>query len=399
MKFSSIEEAVADLAIGKMIIVVDDENRENEGDIVVAAQSVTPEIINIMVKISSGLICVPISEDIAKKIGVELMVEHNTAHHGVNFTVSIDAAQGISTGASAADKAITIQRMVDPKVTAQDFVRPGHIFPLIAKKGGVLVRAGHTEAAVDLVRLAGFESAAVISEITQEDGSMARLPQLFSIAQKMNLKIITIEDLIEYRNKNEQIITELERVALPTAQGVFSLHVFKNEIDDQICFALSKGLPSKDSVLTRIHSECFTGDVLGSLRCDCGKQLEMAMDLLKKEDAGLLIYLKQEGRGIGLLNKIKAYQIQDKGYDTVEANHQLGFPDDLRNYVMASHVLRYLQVDSIRLLTNNPHKISNLQNYDVKVVERIPLEAPVQNENEKYLSVKKHKMGHLLSQI
>lgn len=397
MKLSSIEEAILDLSTGKMIIVVDDENRENEGDIVIAAESVTPEIINTMIKMSSGLICVPIDEEIAGKLGLETMVKTNTAHYGVNFTVSIDAAKGISTGASAADKAVTIQKMVTPEANQTDFVSPGHIFPLVAKKGGVLVRNGHTEAAVDLVKYAGFQGVAVITEITNQDGSMARLPQLFEMARKLNLKIISIKDLVQHRLAKEILVTELEKVALPTAHGTFSLHIFKNGIDDQICFALSKGLPTDQPVLTRIHSECFTGDVFGSYRCDCGDQLEMAMKQLEAEQSGLLIYLKQEGRGIGLLNKMKAYKIQENGFDTVQANHQLGFPDDLRDYIMASQVLRYLNIESIRLLTNNPHKINNLKNYGVNIHERVSIEAPIHQTNQKYLLTKKQKMGHFIS--
>lgn len=399
MKLHTIEEALIDLAAGKMIIVVDDENRENEGDIVIGAQSVTPEIINIMVKMSSGLICVPIAQDIADKIGLEPMVQSNTAHFGVNFSVSVDASQGITTGASAADKAITIKAMANAHVAGTDFVSPGHIFPLIAKKGGVLKRAGHTEAAVDLARLAGLPPVAVISEITNEDGSMARLPELFTIAQKMNLKIVSIEDLITYRHRKEQIVFETTRVSLPTCHGNFTLHVFENTIDEPVCFALSKGASSDKPMLARVHSECFTGDVLGSLRCDCGDQLDTALKLLQQEQAGILIYLKQEGRGIGLINKIKAYKIQEQGFDTVEANHQLGFADDLRNYALASHVLRYLHINKVNLLTNNPHKVSDLELYGIKVIERIPLEVEVQKNNQNYLSAKKHKMGHLLSNI
>ncbi len=399
MKLNTIEEALADLARGKMVIVVDDEKRENEGDIVIGAQSVTPEIINTMIKMSSGLICVPLAQEIAQKIGLELMVHHNTAHFGVNFSISIDAAQGITTGASAADKVVTIKAMTHPDVSAKDFVRPGHIFPLIAKKGGVLKRAGHTEAAVDLARLAGLMPIAVISEITNEDGSMARLPQLFQIAQKMDLKVVSIEDLINYRHRKEQIIYETTQVSLPTNQGNFTLHMFENTIDEPVCFALTKGTLTTGPVLTRIHSECFTGDVFGSLRCDCGNQLEMAMGLLEQEKSGVLIYLKQEGRGIGLLNKIKAYKIQEQGFDTVEANHQLGFTNDLRNYAMASHVLRYLQIKSVKLLTNNPHKMSNLESYGIHVTDRVPLEGAVQKNNYDYLKAKKQKMGHILTNV
>lgn len=399
MKFNTIAEALSDLASGKMVIVVDDEKRENEGDIIIGAESVTPEIINTMVKMSSGLICVPISQEIADAIDLSPMVHHNSAHFGVNFTVAIDAAQGISTGASAADKVVTIKKMLDPNVSPHDFVRPGHIFPLVAKKGGVLQRAGHTEAAVDLARLAGLKPAAVISEITNEDGSMARLPQLFEIAKKMQLKIISIEDLINYRHRTQQILHQTSSVTLPTQYGTFTLHVFENDIDQPMSFALSKGLPSDEPVLTRIHSECFTGDVFGSFRCDCGNQLDMALQMLGSQKSGLLIYLKQEGRGIGLINKIKAYKIQEQGFDTVQANHQLGFADDLRNYAMASHILRYLQVDSIQLLTNNPHKITNLESYGIKITKRIPLEVSANESNQQYLLAKKTKMGHLLSKI
>lgn len=398
MKIHTIEEALLDIANGKMVIVVDDEQRENEGDIVLAAEFVTPELINKMIKMSSGLICVPVSPALSEKLELAPMIRENTAKFGVNFSFSIDAAHGITTGASVYDKAVTIKTMTLPDANAKMFVRPGHIFPLIAKKGGVLERPGHTEAAVDLVRLAGLSSLAIISEITNEDGSMARLAQLFNIAQKLDLKIVSIEDLIKYRYMHEKIVREIESVHLPTDYGNFRLHVFENELDHSISFAQVKGNYKNSIVPVRIHSECFTGDVLGSIRCDCGKQLDMAMSYLQKKECGILIYLKQEGRGIGLKNKIKAYKLQDdEGCDTIQANHKLGFADDLRHYAIASQILKHYGITDIELLTNNPNKIADLLFYGINITKRIPLEIPWQESNEKYLLTKKQKMNHLFS--
>ncbi len=401
MKFDSIESALTDIQQGKMVIVVDDENRENEGDLILSAHYATPEIINTMIRLSSGLLCVPMSENVAKKLNLAPMVQTNTAHFNVNFTVSIDASQGISTGASVADKAHTIQLLIQEHVQANDFVSPGHIFPLVAKSGGVLRRPGHTEAAVDLMYLSGLSPVALITEVVNSDGSMARLPALYQLSQKMKIKLISIKDLIAYRYSREQIIQHASAIKLPTHYGDFQLHLFENTIDEPSCFALTKGnlSSSKNPALVRIHSECFTGDVFSSKRCDCGEQLDMALTLLQKEELGILIYLKQEGRGIGLSNKIKAYEIQERGFDTVEANHQLGFSSDLRTYGLAAQILKYFNQTNIRLLTNNIAKINDLSNYGVSVKERLPLEAPVNESNRTYLNTKKNKMGHLFSQL
>lgn len=400
MKFDSIESALIDIKNGKMVIVVDDENRENEGDLILSAHYATPEIINTMIRLSSGLVCVPMSESLAKKLNLSPMVQTNTAHFNVNFTISIDAAHGISTGASVADKAHTIKLLIQENVQAHDFVSPGHIFPLVAQSGGVLQRAGHTEAAVDLMQLAGLSPVALITEVVNSDGSMARLPELYQLSQKMNIKIISIKDLITYRYSQEQIIQHASAIKLPTHYGDFQLHLFENAVGQPSCFALTKGdLESKNPALVRIHSECFTGDVFSSKRCDCGEQLDMALTLLQKEELGILIYLKQEGRGIGLSNKIKAYEIQERGFDTVEANHQLGFSSDLRTYGLAAQILKYFNQTNIRLLTNNIAKINDLSNYGVLVKERLSLEAPVNENNRTYLSTKKNKMGHLFSQL
>lgn len=400
MKFSSIEEAVADLATGKMIIVVDDEDRENEGDIIVGAAQVTPEIINFMVKVSSGLICVPMPMQMATKLGLPPMVPNNSAHFGVNFTVSIDAARGITTGASAVDKVKTIQKLVNAQVQPNDFVSPGHIFPLVAQVGGVLVRNGHTEAAVDLVSLAGLPPIGVISEITNEDGSMARGEQLFNFARKHQLKIITIKDLIVYRMQHEKILEQAACSKLPTKYGLFDIRIFKNKYTDQECVVLTKGdIVQQEGVITRIHSECFTGDTLGSLRCDCGEQLDRSLRLVSQSESGLIIYLKQEGRGIGLLNKIKAYGLQEDGCDTIDANTILGFAADLRDYGMAYQVLRFFDIDCIKLITNNPDKIKQLNSYGIKVLERISLEISAQETNKQYLLTKKNKLGHIFSHI
>ena len=400
MKFDSIESALVDIQQGKMVIVVDDENRENEGDLILSAQHASPEIINTMIKLSSGLLCVPMAQSVAEKLNLKPMVQTNTAHFKVNFTVSIDAAQGISTGASVVDKAHTIKLLVQEDAHADHFVSPGHIFPLVAKPGGVLQRPGHTEAAVDLMRLSGLSPIALITEVVNPDGSMARLPALYELSKKMEIKLISIQDLITYRYNHEQTIRLTSTIKLPTHYGDFLFHMFENDIDQPPCFALTKeNFLSKTPALVRIHSECFTGDIFCSKRCDCGEQLDMALELLQKQESGILIYLRQEGRGIGLRNKIKAYEIQERGFDTVEANHQLGFSSDLRNYSLAAQVLKYFNQTNIRLLTNNVAKIIDLKHYGVTVQERVPLEAPLNESNRGYLNTKKTKMGHLFSHL
>jgi 3,4-dihydroxy 2-butanone 4-phosphate synthase/GTP cyclohydrolase II len=393
----TIESALADLRAGKMIIVVDDEDRENEGDFVMAADMVTPEAINFMATIGRGLICTPVSSAIAKKLDLPLQVQTNTASLGTAFTVTIDAREKISTGISSSDRSHSIKLMTDPATVASDFVRPGHIFPLIAKDGGVLERPGHTEASVDLSRLAGFPSVGVICEIMNPDGTMARLPELCEIAEKHELKIVSIADLIQYRRIHETLISHVEAVPLPTKFGEFQMYVFRSELLKQEHIAIVKG-ELKDSPLVRVHSECFTGDIFGSLRCDCGDQLDRSMKLIEEEGSGMVIYLRQEGRGIGLFNKVKAYQLQDQGMDTAEANLHLGFPVDSRDYTMAAQILKYFQVKSIRLMTNNPQKIEGLEKLNFKKIERYPLEMDAHHKNAQYLMTKKMKLGHLLTQ-
>ncbi len=393
----SIESALADLRAGKIIIVVDDEDRENEGDFVMAADMVTPEAINFMANIGRGLICTPVSTTVAKKLDLPLQVQTNTASLGTAFTVTIDARENISTGISAADRSHSIKLMTETATVAQDFVRPGHIFPLIAKDGGVLERPGHTEASVDLSRLSGFSPVGVICEIMNPDGTMARLPELCEIAETHQLKIVSIADLITYRRTHENLISHVESVPLPTKYGEFQMYVFRSEILKQEHIAIVKG-ELTDAPLIRVHSECFTGDIFGSFRCDCGDQLERSMKLIEEAGNGMVIYLRQEGRGIGLFNKVKAYQLQDKGMDTAEANLHLGFPVDLRDYTMASQILTYFHVKSLKLMTNNPQKIEGLQKLGVNQIERFPLEMDAHHQNAQYLFTKKVKLGHLLTQ-
>lgn len=393
----SIADALADLRAGKMIIVVDDEDRENEGDFVMAADMVTPEAINFMATVGRGLICTPVSTAIAKKLDLPLQVQTNTASLGTAFTVTIDAREKISTGISASDRSHSIKLMTEPATVAHDFVRPGHIFPLIAKDGGVLERPGHTEASVDLSRLSGFSPVGVICEIMNPDGTMARLPELCELAEKHQLKVVSIADLIEYRRTHENLISHVEAVPLPTKFGEFQMYVFRSDILKQEHIAIVKG-ELKDSPMVRVHSECFTGDIFGSFRCDCGDQLERSMKLIEEEGSGMVIYLRQEGRGIGLFNKVKAYQLQDKGMDTAEANLHLGFPVDLRDYTMAAQILAYFNVKSLRLMTNNPQKIEGLKKLGVNALERYPLEMDAHHQNAQYLFTKKVKLGHLLTQ-
>ena len=392
----SIESAIEDVRQGKLIIVVDDEDRENEGDFIGAANTVTPEIINFMSKFGRGLICAPLSEDRCDELELGLMVNNNTALHETAFTVSVDLlGHGCTSGISAHDRARTIQALVDPATKPEELGRPGHIFPLRAKKGGVLRRAGHTEAAIDISRLAGFDSAGVLVEIMNEDGSMARLPELIELARKLDMKIISIEDLIEYRLRRDSLIEEIVRVDMPTKYGHFKLVAFNEKNTNNEHLALIKGDWEKDEpVMVRVHSSCFTGDIMGSLRCDCGDQLHAAMGMVEKEGKGVILYMNQEGRGIGLVNKLKAYKLQEGGMDTVEANLHLGFPMDKRDYGVGAQILRHLGISKLRLMSNNPKKRAGLLGYGLEVTETIPIEAAANPYNEKYLQTKRDKMGH-----
>jgi 3,4-dihydroxy 2-butanone 4-phosphate synthase/GTP cyclohydrolase II len=392
----SIESAIEDIKNGKLVIVVDDEDRENEGDFLTAAQNVTPEIVNFMSKYGRGLICAPLEEDRCAELKLDLMVNNNTALHETAFTVSVDLlGHGCTSGISAHDRAKTIQALIDPTTKPEDLGRPGHIFPLRAKRGGVLRRAGHTEAGNDLARLAGFEPASVLVEIMNDDGSMARLPELEEIAKKFDLKLISIKDLIEYRLKTDSLIEEIVRVDMPTKWGSFKLIAFNEKGTPNEHLALIKGEWQKDEpVLVRVHSSCFTGDILGSMRCDCGEQLHAAMQHVEKEGKGVILYMNQEGRGIGLVNKLKAYKLQESGFDTVEANLHLGFPMDKRDYGIGAQILRYLGITKLRLLSNNPKKRAGLLGYGLEIVEAVPIEVEPNPHNEKYLTTKRDKLGH-----
>lgn len=397
-KLNRIEEAIADIQVGKVIIVVDDEDRENEGDFLTAARNATPEVVNFMATHGRGLICAPLTEKRCEELGLNLMVQQNSATYETPFTVSVDLiGHGCTTGISTSDRSKTILALIDPEINPNELGKPGHIFPLRAKDGGVLRRAGHTEAAVDLSRLAGFEPAGVIVEILNEDGTMARLPQLFEIAKKFDLKIVSIADLIEYRIKNESLIDRIVDVHMPTELGDFQLFAYKEKTSGQDNLALVKGNWTEDEpVLVRVHSSCLTGDIFGSCRCDCGPQLHKAMEIIEKEGKGVILYMNQEGRGIGLMNKLKAYKLQEEGLDTLEANIKLGFKGDQRDYGIGAQILRDLGVKKMRLLSNNPKKRSGLIGYGLEIVENVGLEIESNRHNESYLKTKRDKMGHSL---
>ena len=401
MKFNTIEEAITDIKEGKVVIVIDDENRENEGDFVAAAELTTPEMINFMATHGRGLICTPLLESRCDELGLDLMIGKNSAAFETPFTISIDlVGHGCTTGISAQDRAKTVQALVDPNIRPEELGKPGHIFPLKARKGGVLRRAGHTEAAVDLARLAGLQPAGVIVEILNEDGTMARTNDLFKIAEKFDLKFITIKDLIEYRIKNETLISEEADVVLPTEYGDFKMKAYKQTTNDQLHLAIYKGeWEANDEILVRVHSSCMTGDIFGSCRCDCGPQLEQALTQIEKEGKGVLVYMNQEGRGIGLLNKLKAYELQEKGRDTVEANTELGFNADDRDYGVGAQILRAMNVSKVKLLSNNPKKRVGLMGYGIEIVESVTIEIASNKHNKLYLKAKRDKMGHSLKNL
>jgi 3,4-dihydroxy 2-butanone 4-phosphate synthase / GTP cyclohydrolase II len=399
MAFLSIEDAVQELKQGKLLIVTDDQDRENEGDFIAIAETITPDMVNFMSKYGRGLICTPMIDERLKELDLPLMVDRNTARHGTAFTVSVDAVRGTTTGISAFDRAVTIRSLADPKSRPDDFARPGHIFPLMAAKGGVLRRAGHTEAVIDLARLAGFQPIGVLCEILDDDGTMARTPKLLEIAREHDLGMLTIADLIDYRRRNEKLVRQVVDIDFPSKWGQFRLHLYQSELQEsEHHLAIVKGeIGPEDEPLVRVHSQCLTGDILGSLRCDCRDQLNHALRRIEEEGKGVVLYMRQEGRGIGLANKLKAYKLQDEGLDTVEANHRLGFPADARDYGIGAQILVDLGVRKMRLMTNNPKKIIGLDGYGLRVVERVPVEVGRQERNARYLQTKKDKLGHLLN--
>lgn len=398
MPFCTVEEAISDIRAGRFIIILDDENRENEGDLMMAAENVTPEAINFMARFGRGLICMPMTAERLRELDIPLMTSQNTESMGTAFTVSVDARINTTTGISAFDRATTVHALIDPVTRRNDIVTPGHLFPLQAKEGGVLRRTGHTEACVDLARLAGLQPAGVIVEIMNDDGTMARLPQLERFAQEHGLKMLTIESLIRYRMQYEKLVCRISEVSMPTEYGLFTAIGYESVLDGQCHIALVAGDPTCPDALVRVHSECLTGDVFSSKRCDCGEQLRRALQLISKNGNGVLLYMRQEGRGIGLANKLRAYALQDGGSDTVEANHRLGYPADLRDYGIGAQILVDLGIKQIRLLTNNPRKVIGLEGYGLEIAERVPLEVEPNNVNRRYLETKRDKMHHLLLQ-